>query len=119
LCSARGRGRDLADREAETPNLFRTGELPDPVEDLLLHELELMHPDRCGNPDEEHPPLQRVGMGLGGDLRTDGTPPGVEDAPVGRRMGDVPLLEDLPEDLPQHLGFYLPGPSAHGFVPFR
>ena len=72
---ARRGGRDLADGEEEAPNLFLSGEFIDLAEDLLLQELELMQPDRGGDPDVERAPFQRVGKGLGGDLGTDGPPP--------------------------------------------
>jgi len=72
----------------------------DPAEDFFLHELELMQPCRCGDPDEEGTPLQRVRVGLSGDLRTDGPSPDVEKIPVRRGMRDIPLLEDLMEDFP-------------------
>jgi len=98
-CTARWRRGDITDGKKKTSDLFLAGEFVDLAEDLLLHELELMQPDRRGNPDEEGPSFQRVGMGLGGDLRTDGPSPGVEKISVRRGMGDIPLLENLLEDL--------------------
>ena len=100
LRTARRGGRELSDGEEKVPDLFLAGEFVDLAEDFLLHELELMQPDRCGDPDEERTPLQCVGVGLSGDLGTDGPPPEVEKMPVRRGMGDVPFLEDLMEDFP-------------------
>ena len=57
---ARGSG-DLADGEEKAANLLLSGEFVDLAEDLLLQELELMQPDRGGDPDEEGAPFQRFG----------------------------------------------------------
>jgi hypothetical protein len=43
-----------------------------------------------------------IEQGPGGGLGTDGQRPEVEEAPVRRGVGDVPLLENLPKDLPDH-----------------
>jgi hypothetical protein len=99
LCGAGRRRGDITDCEKKTPDLFLSVDFVDLAEDLLLHELELMQPDRRGNPDEEGASFHRVGMGLGGDLRTHGPSPGVEKISVRRGMGDIPRLEDLLEDL--------------------
>jgi len=56
-------------------DLVLVRDLVKPGEDFFLHELKLMQPGRCGDPNEEGSPLQRIGMGLGGDLRTDSPSP--------------------------------------------
>jgi hypothetical protein len=99
-CATRRKGGELSDGKEKAPDLFLTSEFIDLAEDFFLHELELMQPDRCGDPDEEGTPLQRVRVGLSGDLRTDGPPPDVKKIPVRRGMRDIPFLEDLVEDFP-------------------
>jgi len=81
-------------------DLLLTRQFIDPAEDFFLHELELMQPCRCGDPDEEGTPLQRVRVGLSGDLRTDGPSPDVEKIAVRRGMRNISLLEDLMQDFP-------------------
>jgi len=64
-----------------------------------------MQPGRGGDPDIEPAPFHRFGQGPGGDLGTDGPCPEIEEAPVGRGMGYVPLLENFSKDLPDHFRF--------------
>jgi hypothetical protein len=96
--STRRGGGEFSDGKEKVPDFFFDGEFIDLAEDFLLHELELMQPDRCGDTDEERTPLQCIGVGLGCDLRTDGPPPKVEKIPVRRGMRDIPFFKDLMED---------------------
>jgi len=53
----RGGGGELSDSKEKVTDLFPNREFVHLAEDFLFHELELMQPDRCGDPDEERPPL--------------------------------------------------------------
>jgi len=99
------RWRDLADGQKKAADFFRSGQLIHLPEDLFLHELELMKPYRRGNQHIKHSPFNRVRQGPGRDLRSYGSPPEVDEVPIHRLERDIPLLEDLLKDIPDHFRF--------------
>lgn len=75
------------------------------LEDILLHEMELLHPGGVRDLDKQDSPSYAVRVRMGGDPGTDGLKPDVPEAPILHFKGNVIFLQGLMQDVVDPLQF--------------
>jgi len=75
------------------------------IEDVLFHEMELLHPDGVRDLDKQDSLSYGVRVRMGGDPGTDGLRPDGPEAPILHFEGNVIFLQGLMQDVVDPLRF--------------
>ncbi len=86
------------------------------LEDILLHEMELVHPGGVGDLDKKNGLFYAFGKCLGRDPGTNGLKPDVVEAPVHCLERNMMFFQDLLEDVINPLRFGWLISSSHGMI---
>ena len=101
----RGRNGDFADGEKNILDRISLVQMVEFLEDILLHEMELLHPDGVCDLDKKDRLPYAVRARMGGDPGADGLKPDGPEAPILHFQGNVIFLQYFMQDVVDPLQF--------------